>query len=207
MNNKLTVQSKPQTSDRAASEAALETAALQLLKKDGVLAGLNLREVADAAGVNRGLVYHYFGSRQELLRSALRRGVQQRWTEILASSGLPFNARIRQLVRTLLGHKEAVNLATLLLLDGQEKLPIAPLKDQWLEGFQRDIAEEKIAGDTDLEALSALVTALSYGYVVFRDAIANEMDIPVADMDYRVDDVFGKMLSVFENKKPEQSGQ
>jgi AcrR family transcriptional regulator len=207
MSNKSTVQPKPQTSDRAASEAALEAAALQLLKKDGVLAGLNLREVADAAGVNRGLVYHYFGSRQELLRSALRRGVKQRLAEILASGGLPFNARIRQLVRTMLGQEEAVNLATLLLLDGREKLPVAPLKDQWLEGFERDVAEQKIAGDTDQQALLALMTALSYGYVVFRQAIAEELNIPVADMDYRVDDVFGKMLSVFENKKPEQSGQ
>ncbi len=201
MNDKLTLQQKPQASDRAASEAALETAALRLLRQNGVLSGLNLREVADEAGVNRGLVYHYFGSRQQLLRSALRRGVPQRWAEILASGGLPFNARIRQLVRTLLGHKEAVNLGMLLLLDGREKLPVAPLKDQWIEGFKRDIAEGKIAEDTDLQALLAHMTVLSYGYVLFRQAIAEELDVPVADLDYRVDEVFGKMLSVFERKQ------
>ena len=38
-----------------------------------MLGGLNLREVAEAAGVNRGNIYHYFGSRQELLRAAINR--------------------------------------------------------------------------------------------------------------------------------------
>jgi AcrR family transcriptional regulator len=46
----------------------LERAARELLERDGVLGGLNLREVADHAGVNRGLVYHCFGSRRDLLR-------------------------------------------------------------------------------------------------------------------------------------------
>lgn len=202
MNNKLPVQEKSQTSDRAGSEAALEAAALRLLKQNGVLSGLNLREVADEAGVNRGLVYHYFGSRQELLRSALRRGVKQRWADILASGSLPFNARIRQLVRTMLGQQEAVYLSTLLMLDGSEKLRVAPLMKQWIAGFQSDVAEGKIEADTDHQALLALMTALSYGYVMFRQAVAEELDVPVADLDYRVDDVFGKMLSVFEKKQP-----
>lgn len=51
----------------------LERAARELLERDGVLGGLNLREVADHDRVDRGLVCHYFGSRQDLLRSALRR--------------------------------------------------------------------------------------------------------------------------------------
>ncbi|MFZ5912832.1 MAG: TetR/AcrR family transcriptional regulator [Pseudomonadota bacterium] len=201
MGNKQTATQKQQTQDRAASEAALEAAALALLKRNGVLAGLNLREVADEAGVNRGLVYHYFGSRQQLLRSALRRDVKSRLEEILASGRLPFNARIRQLVRTMLGQSEAVTLSTLLLLDAQEKLPVAPLKEQWIEGFRKDVAEGKIAEDTDTQALLALMTALSYGYVVFRQAIAEELELPAADLDYRVDEIFGKMLGVFEESQ------
>ncbi|WP_406101264.1 TetR/AcrR family transcriptional regulator [Streptomyces sp. NBC_01003] len=51
----------------------LERAARELLERDGVRGGLNLREVADHDGVDRGLVCHCFGSRQDLLRSALRR--------------------------------------------------------------------------------------------------------------------------------------
>ncbi|HAM48545.1 MAG TPA: TetR family transcriptional regulator, partial [Alphaproteobacteria bacterium] len=62
MSGKDATDTKRPAVDRGASEAALEAAALRLLRRHGVLAGLNLREVADEAGVNRGLVYHYFGS-------------------------------------------------------------------------------------------------------------------------------------------------
>jgi AcrR family transcriptional regulator len=36
-----------------------------------VLSGISLKDVADEAGLSRGLIHHYFGSRQALLRSAL----------------------------------------------------------------------------------------------------------------------------------------
>ena len=53
---------------RANTEQKLIDVALDLIRQRGVLSGLNLKEVAEAAGVNRGNIYHYFGSRQELLR-------------------------------------------------------------------------------------------------------------------------------------------
>ena len=58
---------------RAETERRLIDVALDLILHNGVLAGLNLREVADGAGVNRGNIYHYFGSRRELLRAAIAR--------------------------------------------------------------------------------------------------------------------------------------
>src|SRR4051812_47457639 len=61
--------------DREGTEAALLDAALELIERDGILAGLNMQETADAAGVNRGLIHHYFGSRRALLRAALDRGL------------------------------------------------------------------------------------------------------------------------------------
>ena len=62
---------------RAASEALLREAALRLLDRNGVLAGLSLQDVADEAGVSRGLVHAYFGTRQDLLRSALDARLQE----------------------------------------------------------------------------------------------------------------------------------
>lgn len=198
MSDKSTTDTKRPAVDRGASEAALEAAALRLLRRHGVLAGLNLREVADEAGVNRGLVYHYFGSRQELLRAALRRDVKERLAEILASGQLPFKARIQQLLRTMMGQDEAIRLSTLLVLDAREKLPVAPLREQWISGFKQDMAAGKIREDVDPDALLALVTALSYGYVVFRQAMSDEFDIPASDLDFRVDAILGKMLTQFE---------
>lgn len=198
MKEKGVTKTKRPAVDRGASEAALEAAALRLLHRNGVLAGLNLREVAEEAGVNRGLVYHYFGSRQELLRAALRRDVKERLAEILASSQLPFKARIQQLLRTMMGQDEAIRLSTLLVLDDQERLPVAPLREQWISGFKRDIAKGEIRDDVDLDALLALVTALSYGYVVFRQSISDEFDIPASDLDFRIDAILGEMLARLE---------
>ena len=50
---------------------ALMDVALDLLDERGVLAGLNLREVADRVGVTPANIYHLFGSRQGLLRACL----------------------------------------------------------------------------------------------------------------------------------------
>ena len=65
--------SQKKNRSRAETEEKLITVALGIIRDKGVLAGLNLREVADGAGVNRGNIYHYFGSRQELLRVAISR--------------------------------------------------------------------------------------------------------------------------------------
>ena len=57
--------------DRSETEKRLVEVALAMMERDGVLGGLNLRKVAEAAGVNRGNIYHYFGTRRELLRAAI----------------------------------------------------------------------------------------------------------------------------------------
>ena len=62
-----------QRRNREETERRLIDVALDLIRKNGVLAGLNLKEVAEGAGVNRGNIYRYFGSRQELLRAAINR--------------------------------------------------------------------------------------------------------------------------------------
>ena len=48
---------------RAETEQRLIDVALELIRTNGVLAGLNLREVAEVAGVNRGNIYHLKGKR------------------------------------------------------------------------------------------------------------------------------------------------
>jgi AcrR family transcriptional regulator len=72
---------------------ALMDAALDLLTERGVLAGLNLREVADRVGVTPANIYHLFGSRQGLLRAALTRELAQMRDAIADAGPLPFVAR------------------------------------------------------------------------------------------------------------------
>ena len=177
------------------SQTLLEQAALDILREKGVLAGVNLREVAEQAGVNRALVYHHFGSREALLRSALRRDLGARLDEISEGLPLPFNARIRQLLRTLVRHQPAIRLALLLVLDGKEPVRLAPLGDDWIESFQEDQKAGKIDSDLDLEALLVLVSTLSYGYALLRDVFADELDVSAVELDWRVDALLEGLLA------------
>lgn len=180
--------------DSDSTKELLENASLAMLNANGVLAGLNLREVAERAGVNRGLVYHHFGSRDQLLRSALKRDLRDRLNQVTEGLSLPFNARVRQMMRTMIRHEPALRLALLLLLDGKERVKLAPLKDQWLRSFAQDVEGRELPADLDQEAFLVLVSALSYGYAVMRKSFAEEFDADPVSMDWRVDAVLERLL-------------
>lgn len=146
--------------NRQATEAALEDAALTLLRRDGVLAGVNLREVADAAGVNRGLVYHYYGSRGKLLRAALARHGQRNLKRLRALADLPGPQRWRRFLRTILRDPEAIELTTLLLMDGTARIRATPLRDETMAAIRRDVEAGELPEDLDLVAFhTVMVTA------------------------------------------------
>ena len=63
---------RTQEERRAASEHALVSAAISVMKVKGV-AGLTLAEVASQAGVSKGLVVHLYGNKQGLQLAALAR--------------------------------------------------------------------------------------------------------------------------------------
>jgi AcrR family transcriptional regulator len=67
---------RPVTEARQQATVALMDAAEQLLHEVGY-AGVTTRAVAEAAGVNHGLVHYYFGSMEELLTETLERFVEQ----------------------------------------------------------------------------------------------------------------------------------
>ena len=77
--------------NRAETERRLIDVALDLIRRNGVLSGLNLREVADGAGVTRANIYHYFGTRRELLRAAINRRFEAVAEHLVADRrGVPF---------------------------------------------------------------------------------------------------------------------
>lgn len=180
--------------DRAATEAALQGAAIRLMERDGVLAGLNLNEVAAEAGVNRGLVYHHFGSRQELLRAALARTAKARFDEVAEADELPFRARMLAFLRTMIRHRQAVQLATLLVADRDPSLRTMPLRAVTQRRLAADVAGGALDDDLDLDAVHASVVSLAYGYVLYRERFADEIGVPVDDLDERVAAVADRML-------------
>jgi AcrR family transcriptional regulator len=94
--------------------------ALDLIRRNGVLAGLNLREVADGAGVNRGNIYHYFGSRRELLRAAIPRRFEAVAESLTADrQGFSFVERRLRAFRTADTIHDS-QLRALLVIDGDD---------------------------------------------------------------------------------------
>ncbi|MEV8634911.1 TetR/AcrR family transcriptional regulator [Streptosporangium sp. NPDC051023] len=172
--------------NRAETEAALMEAALRILERDGVLAGLSLQEVADEAGVNRGLIHHYFGGRQALLRAAL---------ESRRNAGAERFARVRS---RLPEEKEAwafrvhardatyPRVVTLLALDGDEEFEPLAYLGQRVEDLERETAEGRVPPGIDLPALLVLWDSFMYGYFVMRPAIARQLGVTEAELDRRV---------------------
>ncbi|HEX8804723.1 MAG TPA: helix-turn-helix domain-containing protein, partial [Acidimicrobiales bacterium] len=175
---------EPRTPDRAATEAALERAALELLERDGVLGGLNLREVADEAGVNRGLVYHYFGSRRDLLRAALGSDVRQRMRDLKQGVSLPARERYLRFLRTMIKprHRRAVVLSALLVLDGDKGVRLDPDREGRHRRFVRDVEEGQLPADLDADAHWAATSSLVFGYALFRTRFAEELGIDIDEL-------------------------
>ncbi|GII90573.1 TetR/AcrR family transcriptional regulator [Sinosporangium siamense] len=175
--------------NRAATEAALREAALRLLERDGVLAGLNLQEVADEAGVNRGLIHHYFGSRRALLRAAL---------EARKDAGAEVFARMRTREvpdKELWGFRVNVRNPTyarvlmLLALDGDEDFkPMAYFEDR-LADLEREQGESGL----DLAAVLVMWDSFMYGYFVMRTAFARQLGVEPAELDARVMETFARL--------------
>jgi AcrR family transcriptional regulator len=184
----------PRPNGRTRTEAALEESAVRLLERNGVLAGLNLREVADDAGVNRGLVYQYFGSRRELLRAALKRDVADRMAAMGAIRHQPVRQSVRHLLRAMLRHRGAVRLGTLLVLDGDPHVRAMPLRRETMQALLRSQADGSLRAG-DLEAMHTAVMSLVYGYTIYRDHFAAELGIPADQLDSRVEAITDALIA------------
>ena len=135
------------TRSRANTEQRLIDVALELIQKNGVLAGLNLREVAEAAGVNRGNIYHYFGSRQELLRAA----INQQFQGVLKSLSAARRHKdfvSRRLEAFRIRESSTVSndskLRALLVLDGDDTVDPIPRFESGLSELRQDVIDGAI---------------------------------------------------------------
>lgn len=180
--------------DRRVTEAELEAAALRLIARDGILAGLNLREVASEAGINRALVYQYFGSRRALIRSALTTLRTSRGGLLESIRALPFLPRRQHLFRSSRSQPVFARVEAILALDGDEELRLFPSLPRALEELERDKREGELAHDLDAKAVHAMTMAAHLGYLVFRENIAREMAMTPEELDEGADVVFTRML-------------
>jgi len=174
---------------RAETERRLIDVALDLILRNGVLAGLNLREVAEGAGVNRGNIYHYFGSRRELLRAAITRRFEAVAEFLVADSrGVPFVERRLRAFRSSATIHDS-QLRALLVIDGDDTVDPMPRYEEMLSRLRQDVIDGDIDRAHDLEALQVALSSLLRGYRIFREPYAKRIDTDADDLDERVAEI------------------
>jgi len=181
---------------RAETEQRLIEVALDLIRDNGVLAGLNLRQVAEGAGVNRGNIYHYFGSRQELLRAAINRQFG-----VMVSSFTKTNKRAGFVARRLRAFRSNARndtndsmLRALLVLDGDDTVDPIPLYEGQLSQLRQDVIDGDIDRGHDLDALQVALSAFVRGYGIFRLPYAKRIGIKPNELDDRVSKILHTWL-------------
>lgn len=182
---------------REVTEQALIDGALDLLRERGILAGMNLREIADQASVTRGLAYHYFGSRQELLRAAAKREIARPRDEVPGESEMEFSEWLATMLDLSFDYKEAVRLIVLLVLDHDDTVKTLTTRRAVMSRIDEAVSERTLALD-DPEAIYAVFASVSYGFSLLSQRFAAELDCDPADLEERVLEVCRLMFGALE---------
>ena len=176
--------------NRFETEKRLIDVAIELIQKNGVLAGLNLREVAERAGVNRGNIYHYFGSRRELLRSAISQRFET-MTNVLFKRRDRDKPFVERRLQAFLEPESAQDslLRALLVADGDDDVDPMPKFEELLSLLRQDVIDGQIDPSHDLEALQVSLNAVLRGYRIFKKQYAKRIDTNTKDLDARVTEI------------------
>ena len=155
---------------RVSAEEKLVTAAAELIAEVGPRAA-TVRAVAARAGVNHGLVHHYFGNKDALLRAAMTRLVHEHArfaTE--QSEGRPTPAPL-----ALLQDQTYLRAVVRCVLDGEMELATTEL-DEGVSMPRRALehAEERSGAPADMRLKARVATgmALEMGWAALEPFIA-----------------------------------
>jgi len=169
-------------------------AALAQLEQKGVLAGLNLREVADAVGITPANIYYYFGSRQGLLRAALARETHQLADPVKQAAELDFVGR-RLLMFDAIGEHPALALTALLALDGGPDYRPLPFLEETRTYYAGLVEAGELPADLDVDAVHLLGLAVSIGVAIYAESAGRQLGTSVDDIRSRTKAVFEQMLA------------
>jgi AcrR family transcriptional regulator len=164
------------TAARSAAEEALLDGAERLLVEQGH-AGITTRRLAEAAGVNHGLVHYYFGSNENLLARALERFTERliERQRALYAADLPFLEKWRTAMRHLIAddatyEKIWMELQALAWNEPELRARLADVNAQWRAVLTEAFAEprDRYGIDMPLEALVSLVITFNEGIIFER---------------------------------------
>lgn len=155
---------------RASAEEKLVTAAAELIAEVGPRAA-TVRAVAARAGVNHGLVHHYFGSKEALLRAAMTRLVHEHARFAMEqSSGRPTPAPL-----ALLQDQAYLRAVVRCVLDGELELAVTELEEGVSvprRALEHAVQRSGTAPDVRVKALVGTGMALEMGWAALEPFIA-----------------------------------
>jgi AcrR family transcriptional regulator len=164
------------TAARSAAEEALLDAAERLLVEVGH-AGITTRRLAEAAGVNHGLVHYYFGSNENVLARALERFTERliERQRALYAADVPFLEKWRTAMRHLIAddatyEKVWLELQALAWNDPELRGRLADVNARWRAVLTEAFAEphRELGSAMPLDALVSLVITFNLGIMVER---------------------------------------
>jgi AcrR family transcriptional regulator len=165
----------PRPGSRAEQRRRTETRILDAATQVFFSAGYDratIRAVASAAGVDAGLVMHYFGSKQELFRRVIDA------VPVSEVSAAPGRAA-EQILAALADRLESEPVASLTLLRSMLTNPeAAAAASAGIARYQARIAQAIPAEDADLRA--AIISAITLGLTVSRHLIKSD-ELATAD--------------------------
>jgi AcrR family transcriptional regulator len=159
----------PRPSSRAEQRRRTEARILDAAARVFAAAGYErttIRAVASAAGVDAGLVMHYFGSKQELFRRVIDAA------PVPEVSGAPGQAT-EQILAGLASRLASEPVASLTMLRSMLTNPeAASAADDAITRYQAQIAQAIPADDAGLRA--AIISAITLGITVSRHLIKSD---------------------------------
>ncbi|WP_240193921.1 MULTISPECIES: TetR/AcrR family transcriptional regulator [unclassified Gordonia (in: high G+C Gram-positive bacteria)] len=165
--------------------ARIVDAALELYSERGP-ARVSLREVAQRAGVNYGLIHQYVGTKEQLLRLVFTRSSEV-WTDAFASAGGAESA-----AGVLLRAKSStyVRMLAHVILEGRDPSVLVGSNPAMKELVRRlDDDADDGSGIADARLHAAVLTGMSMGWGLFGPylrLISGLDDVPQDELDERV---------------------
>jgi len=152
--------------------------------------GVTLARVAAAAGVTRGLVSHYFGTYQGLVRAVLRaedaRHRERVRARVADDAGVPYAARMLDVVFATLADEQYLRLWTWSALHPEHGTlaggTLAGIADTMEAGLRAALPPDRVPARDRIEAVLLVGMSGAYGYALggrsWQAALGHDPDDP-----------------------------
>jgi AcrR family transcriptional regulator len=155
---------------------ALVDSAVELFALRGP-ASVSVRDVGRHAGVNQGLIYRHFGSKEALLAAAFEQGASSLFPAALAPDAFDIDTVIHELHH---GSRSPWLIARILvddvdIADVRQRFPVVR---RLVDGYARVPTGERGGDLTDPRVAVAAVTCMAAGSVIYGRDLREALDLP-----------------------------